>query len=398
MGQLVEVNVPRGRSTVKRIRHRHAFTLVELLVVIAIIGILIALLLPAVQAAREAARRTQCKNNLKQIGLGVHSHLDAKKYFPTAGGVVGTADWNTLAKFGGERASWCFQILPFIEEQALYDIGHNVPAGDFHQDAPGLGKSFEEVGVAAFNCPSRQHTYSLPNPNGFTWALNDYAAFFTGTPSAMEFGNNSEWTPSFWGTLGPASPTFVNQPKGRQFKDIWRGIIVMGSWQGDDTHGGTFNTIKPKDVSDGLSKTMLVMEKSVWDQQYQVPGIEPTGGDNSSYSEFPGVWHGAHYETVRSIFHILLQDNESNITSVSPTIRAPGTATGSNANVDDGFGSAHPGVLNCVMGDGSVRTISMAIDGGTPSWKTPSDYSTLSIMGRLAIRDDGQNIDESAIP
>src|SRR5262245_29016715 len=92
-------------------RIRQAFTLVELLVVIAIIGILVALLLPAIQAAREAARRTQCTNNLKQLGIGLQSYADAKKAFPG-----GSSYQHPTA-----RSTWVIDILGFIEEQSVGD-------------------------------------------------------------------------------------------------------------------------------------------------------------------------------------------------------------------------------------------------------------------------------------
>jgi prepilin-type N-terminal cleavage/methylation domain-containing protein len=98
-------------------RGRRGFTLVELLVVIAIIGVLVALLLPAVQAAREAARRSQCQNNVKQLMLGLHMHHDAKGAFPAAQEVYVAGDVNNPAN---TNHSWVPHILPFIEQQALY--------------------------------------------------------------------------------------------------------------------------------------------------------------------------------------------------------------------------------------------------------------------------------------
>ena len=102
---------------------RSAFTLVELLVVITIIGILIALLLPAVQAAREAARQLQCKNNLKQLALGCLSHENATGRLPTGGwgfAWTGDADRGTDRRQPG---GWIYNILPYIEQQALHDMG-----------------------------------------------------------------------------------------------------------------------------------------------------------------------------------------------------------------------------------------------------------------------------------
>src|SRR5271165_3556364 len=100
-------------------QERSGFTLVELLVVIAIIGILIALLLPAVQAARESGRRVQCSNNLKQLGLGVLQHVDTCGRFPSDGwgwGWVGDPDHGNRM---GQPGGWIYNTLPFIEQQAL---------------------------------------------------------------------------------------------------------------------------------------------------------------------------------------------------------------------------------------------------------------------------------------
>ncbi|HTN77380.1 MAG TPA: DUF1559 domain-containing protein, partial [Pirellulaceae bacterium] len=98
---------------------RRAFTLVELLVVIAIIGVLVALLLPAVQAAREAARRMQCSNNVKQLGLSLHNHHDTYNRFPP-GGANDQTPFGTETATSGWGSSWMVYILPYIEQNALY--------------------------------------------------------------------------------------------------------------------------------------------------------------------------------------------------------------------------------------------------------------------------------------
>src|SRR5688500_18435425 len=102
-------------------RRSRGFTLVELLVVIAIIGILIALLLPAVQAAREAARRTQCQNNLKQLALGLHNYHDINNIFPVGHEWRGDLDGDAVNADGGTGFGWAYFLLPFIEQQARFE-------------------------------------------------------------------------------------------------------------------------------------------------------------------------------------------------------------------------------------------------------------------------------------
>ena len=100
---------------------RSAFTLVELLVVIAIIGILIGMLLPAVQSVREAARRTQCMNNMKQIGLAALNYESAHMHFPTTGYVDYSVNWTDPSSYADEAWVWGYSILPFIEQTNTYN-------------------------------------------------------------------------------------------------------------------------------------------------------------------------------------------------------------------------------------------------------------------------------------
>ncbi len=129
------------------LKPRKAFTLIELLVVIAIIAILVALILPAVQNAREAARRLQCKNNLKQIGLALQNYHDAHRVFPS--GFIAVEDGVPAAHDGGNGAGWALMILPFMEQTNLYetfDSRYSIIAERNHQ--------LLETSIGSYNCPS----------------------------------------------------------------------------------------------------------------------------------------------------------------------------------------------------------------------------------------------------
>ena len=164
-------------------RARRGFTLVELLVVIAIIGILVALLLPAIQAAREAARRTECTNNIKNLALACQNYHDTYSQFP-----LNYAQWNMTDPSNGRSTSWLVQVLPFIEQQALYDtIDFNYGVRNDPRNTATPNVSNEEVAFTAidsFTCPSDTHdgrmalnraNYSTgANGRSNQWGVNNY--------------------------------------------------------------------------------------------------------------------------------------------------------------------------------------------------------------------------------
>ncbi|MFB3104431.1 MAG: DUF1559 domain-containing protein, partial [Pseudomonadales bacterium] len=141
---------------------QRAFTLVELLVVIAIIAMLVTLLLPAVQAAREAARRTQCMNNLRQLGIGVTLHESATGHFPSGG--WGHA-WVGLPGRGSglrQPGGWGYNVLPFIEEQSLYDLGKG---GNQDQLFAASTQRLQTV-IPMVYCPTRREARLYPTTTG----------------------------------------------------------------------------------------------------------------------------------------------------------------------------------------------------------------------------------------
>ncbi len=159
-------------------RHRVGFTLVELLVVIAIIGVLVALLLPAVQAAREAARRTQCTNNLKQLGLALHNYHDTHRVFP-----LGVLQSNLGSEFAYPRLTWAIHLYPYLEQQPTYDRfdfecrpGHD-RIMDCTQNAATRDAPAAHV-VSAMLCPSDARGATVQSSGNGFHARGNYSAFF----------------------------------------------------------------------------------------------------------------------------------------------------------------------------------------------------------------------------
>lgn len=279
------------------------FTLVELLVVIAIIGVLIALLLPAVQAAREAARRMSCSNNLKQFALACHNYHDVHHSLPAA-----TIDSNTL--------SWHVLILPFIEQRPLYDKFSFV-RGSY--DAGGnLGPNKNEHALnplGALLCPSC--------PRVETQITSEY------------IGGKPVYTMHYYGILGPHGTNPVTNQAYNSYSASWGIIAYDGTMPLD-------HAVRFSEITDGLSNTYLIGELAWKDNTYFRSWVRGARMADGSLDYTKG--------------------EDVNCES-SKTIRYP--INSRLGSISDGaFGSQHPGGTQFALSDGSVKFTSETIASG----------------------------------
>lgn len=372
-----------------RLRRRStaAFTLVELLVVIAIIGILVALLLPAIQSAREAARRTECKNKLKQMGLGLLNHVDGLGVFPTGGTgpspLIEDYVDDSGKPFGVKRQGlgWGYQILPYLEEGSVQGLTDQA--------------DLQQVTIPLYVCPSRRQGMLVETQYGSV-KLTDYAAAqpctFT-VPEAVSglgsLGTRMPYEPirpdqlaaeytttlmySFWGGKNNSGPALSSKQLPYR-SGVYDGVIVRSRYR--RTAPPPFaeytpNPTKLSQIVDGSSKTLLLGEKFIRSDLYE-------GG---SYSDDQGWTDGWDPDTMRSTCIPPLQDSDPIAYSFTP-LNGTSDYFGQNADVVY-FGSSHTGGINCVFVDGSVHTISYEID--------PVAFN------RLGAKNDGQLIDMQAV-
>jgi len=308
----------------RAIRRISGFTLVELLVVIAIIGILVALLLPAVQAAREAARRTQCKSNIKNLSLALQNYHDTRKTFPP-GVVQANPKPPSVADSNLGNWSWSALILPHVEETAVYSL-INVSKTDLatSMDTP-VNLSAMQAPITVFRCPSD----TAP-------ATNDERLITStaGTASALATSNYVGVNSSSELRRDPGPPgNFAN------------GIFVINK--------GT----KISEITDGTSHTAILGERA-WESKVSAAVATPGTGDGIVRSR-AGVVFG-----VRGVRH----KSEQGLADGMGCGKFQLNFSSSSGSIPDSkarqaFSSTHTGGAHFALADGSVQFISDTIEG-----------------------------------
>ncbi len=354
---------------------RRGFTLVELLVVIAIIGVLVALLLPAVQAAREAARRTQCTNNLKQLGLALHNYHDTHGEFVfrkggTEGSDSGTSNRGRLAGF--------IPLLPFFEQGALYDQiqGGDPPGGP----APWNSWAPWEVAPTMLRCPSdtgphRGRVYrNDTRVHSYSFSVGDQIADIRdgqnlrGMFMRRHGVNMSEVTDGTSNTIA-MSERLINAP-----------ASSSGSWQ-------TIGALEVEHVLGiamgigGLRDSPMICLTTT-DGRYFVQGTEAVGGaGRTGLSWQDGQPHYVGFNTV-------LPPN-------APSCGEDSRNSGDQYHLALPPTSRHPGGVNILMVDGSVRFTSETIDTGNLGVRQPDrGPSRYGVWGALGSKSGGESVQQ----
>jgi prepilin-type N-terminal cleavage/methylation domain-containing protein/prepilin-type processing-associated H-X9-DG protein len=292
---------------------RRGFTLIELLVVIAIIAILIGLLLPAVQKVREAAARSKCQNNLKQIGVALHAYESAYQTFPT-GNTNGTV-----------TANWKVRLFPFLEQGNVYT--------QINLANVNTSTVLNKLTIPVWACPSS----NLPtNPTD--------AVYNNGTNVSTLIGHQAT---CYQGIMGAANP----DPAGRTTGVIYQQTRYGGGWWANTGMLIPNQTVRITDASDGTSNTIVVAEQSgrvgttdLRNRYYSPWGGCTLGGQVSSWSGDLDGWQ-------MGLTCVVYQNNRQTTAAGANQVYLPNTI----------LNSFHTGGINVAMGDGSVRFVTDSV-------------------------------------
>ena len=320
--------------------HRRGFTLIELLVVIAIIGVLIALLLPAVQSAREAARRAQCTNNLKQVGLALHNYESTNGSLPLGQGPTPTGFWNGW----GAHA----RLLPFLEQQPLYTaINFDLPRGSSWNSLENI--TAQRTIVAAYLCPSDEDALTnAEGHNNYYMNTGSLPAMSTNTPTGLFGGISSAFDPTLYTSkLVKFSAIRDGLSNTAAFSERIKGI---GRYNRDQVDGRRPSaTIWDIDALDSISPTDPTQVENFYlaCAQADITGAMPAGHFAQGTYWHLGSSYCARYNHVGP-----------------PNSRACIRGFNSDHNGNHAASSFHPGGVNTLLADGSVKFIKDTIDRG----------------------------------
>jgi prepilin-type N-terminal cleavage/methylation domain-containing protein len=364
-------------------RERRGFTLVELLVVIAIIGTLVGLLLPAVQSARETARRSTCSNNLKQFGVAMHNHHDAKGSLPYGCGGPTWSDFGLTYPDTGGGFSGFVAMLPFCEESKLYDAIMDTN----NRPDPGQKTEYRQQ-VAAGLCPSDFSTRLSTEAGRSSYLL------CTGDKLVQHLCEEGAVCASSGSTpigVGRGLFGFSSKSTGVRFKDVTDGLsktIAMGEY--------AFSNL----YTDGSNNRRVVND--AYGTFSSVDGTERTPRNcraaylgNDGYSPAANgreyIVPGSNMYAGRVIlFNTMLRPNSA----VCVNRNAPGTSEWQWGIIPPR--SRHLGGVQVVFGDGAVAWVSDTIDNGTADGSGnqgsagPTGASIAGVWGNLGVRNDGQ--------
>ena len=351
----------RGRSS-----RSSGFTLVELLVVIAIIGVLVGLLLPAVQSAREAARRSSCSNNLKQIGLAVQNFHDTKNRFPE--GRVRSGWKNTAAAWNTENISWMARILPFMEESTIHS------QIDFEL-SPGWGGSNAVVMTNTIK------TYRCPSDGGkgrVKWRDPTGVMRTGGAPNNTRFG--------FGQTNYLASGGDSFQLGTSAGHNLTSGVVMSHDTGTAGPPGKNPGSIGMADCTDGTSKTVFASEVVIGQPYLAVnstlrtfAGIASASPTNNGCATSGAPGTATRNQIGASWFEGYFAQHIAFSALMTPNSKLYDCTANSN---DMAFASRskHPGLVQCVAVDGSVHAVNDQIDWvlwrnlGNPSDGNPASF------------------------
>lgn len=316
---------------------KHGFTLIELLIVISICSLLMQLLVPAIQSSREAARRTQCANHLRQLALSFEQHHGTQEYYPSSGWGwqwVGHPDRG----FGKDQpGGWTYNTLPFIEQNSIRQLGVGLPEGSREQQLAILQANATQIVI--FNCPSRRFGTFPMVATGY----RDLSGFSPLLPQECRDGDGHFCQVSradYAVNSGNINPGNDSGPNSLKEAETWK--WKYDSDEAEEQNGVSHqrSKVRAAQITDGLSNTYCVGEKYVPVAHYETGKFT-----NDDMSQFVG------------------HDGDMNRYTVGgPDNPVRKITSDDELPYNQHFGSAHPTVFNMSFCDGSVRTLGYDID------------------------------------